>query len=54
MLEPLKVLGNSNQKDSKVIQENIEEVPFPNDIYRIGRTDIGLVKIVKLKMIYGL
>ena len=49
MLEPLEVLGNSSQKDPKVIQENIEEEPFPNYIYRIGRTDIWACKNCKIK-----
>jgi hypothetical protein len=39
VLEPLEVLGNSDAKDSRVIQENTEEVNVPNYIYRIGRTD---------------
>ena len=47
-LEPLEVLGNSNQKDSKVIQ-NIEEESFPNYTYRIGRTDIWTCKNCKIK-----
>lgn len=49
MLEPLEVLGNSNQKGSKVIQENIEEETFPNYIYRIRRTDIWACKNCKIK-----